>query len=84
MTFSGKVGKVVYMRTMKNQPGDWVAVKAPGSPGGYKPGKVVSATSESVTVELRFEGSTTLQTFDSPQPRIRWRRQNGRSRWTFA
>lgn len=71
-------------RTLKNEPGDWVAVKAPGVPGGHKPAKVIAANRDTVTVQLRWESSITTETHDAPLPRIRWRRQNGRSRWTFV
>jgi hypothetical protein len=68
-------------RTLKNQPGDWVAVKMPT---GDRPGKVVAATRESVTVEFRNGGKTSMLTFDHPLPRIHWQRQNGRSRWSYV
>lgn len=69
---------------MKNQPGDWVAIEAPGAEGGYRPGKVVEADRDRVVVEVRFDGESRRLSFDTPQRRIRWQRQRGRARWQFA
>jgi len=61
-----------------------VAIKAPGAAGGRKPAKVIHADRETVVVEARFDGRAVRLTLDEPAPRIRWRRDRGRSQWTFA
>jgi hypothetical protein len=73
-------------RTKKNQVGDWIAIPAIGVPGGRRPAKVLEVRQDEdgedrVRVSLRFDNGQRDLWFDAPQPRIRWRRQNGRSRW---
>lgn len=67
-------------RKLKNEPGDWVVLSLPGAM--EKPGKVVAADRERVTVEFKWRnGDVTERVFDHPLPRIRWVRQRGRSRY---
>lgn len=76
-------------RTKKNQVGDWIAVPAMGVPGGRRPAKVLELREDDrgedeVRVRLRFDDGERDVWFETPQPRIRWRRQNGRQRWEIA
>jgi len=68
-------------RKMKNEVGDWVAARFEG---GDRPGKVVAATRDSVTVRFRFASGESDLIFDEPLPRIRWRGDRGRRRWTYV
>lgn len=76
-------------RIKKNQVGDWIAVPAIGVPGERRPAKVLelreNEAGENVArVSLRFDDGTRDVWVETPQPRIRWRRQNGRARWEIA
>lgn len=64
-------------RTMKNEPGDWVAVQLSG---GERAAKVIEADRDG-NLLVRVGGSS--YPVKGPLPRVRWQGSAGRRSWSY-